>query len=180
MGTVTSLAEYRKKKQEANGLCINTEEEYDYYSSELRSYKQALAEMDANYPPPNDPNDPKRMLFIDFSRRQYQDTIEVLDKALHDYADRNFKPALLKAVEDGDLLTALPTALPESLILRTRVTLAAELVRLAALVDQLKKEIDNTVPFREELVEMRQKYYTSYLKVKRVLVVNGWFKEDNV
>lgn len=180
MGTVTNLAEYRKKKEEASpgGLYIANQEEYAYYSSELRQFRAALKELEDKYPAPKDPNDPKRIMFIDITRRHYADSIEVIDKALDDYAGRNFKPALIKAVEDGDLLTALPESLPESLILRTRVTLMDEYHRVGYLVDALKNEINNAVPFRDGLIALHDKQLALQLKIKRVMIINGWWEED--
>lgn len=182
MGTVINLAEYRKKKEEAlpGGLYIATQEEYAYYSSELRQFKAALEELENKYPAPKDPNDPKRIMFIDFTRKRYADNIEVIDKALDDYAGRNFKPALMKAVEDGDLLTALPESLPESLILRTRVTLMNEYRRVGYLVGALKEQIAYAVPFRDGLLELHDEQVALQLKIKRVLMVNGWWEEEKV
>jgi len=113
----------------------------------------------------------------EYARGRYQRVIDRLDKALVEYADRNFRPALLKAVESGDLLTALPTSLPETLLLRTRVTLMDEYRRQGYLLSVLKKEINDAIPFREDLVAVHDKQLASQLKIKRVLLVNGWWDE---
>ena len=181
MGTVTNLAEFRQKKHAGSDeLFIGTQEGYAFYSSELRRYQDALGDLNYRYPPPKDPNDPKRSHTIDYSRRRYTGTIGRLDKALAEYADRTFRPALLKAVEDGGLLTPFPTSLTETLILRTRVTLMEEYRRQGYLLEVLKKEIDDAIPFREDLIAVHDKQLASQLKIKRVLLVNGWWEEGKV
>lgn len=171
MGTVTNLAEYRQKRAEENDeLYIDTQEAYSFYSSELRRYQDALGDLNYSSPAPAS----------EYARNRYTQTIDRLEKALGEYADRNFKPSLLKAVEEGDLLTALPTSLPETLLLRTRITLMEEYRRQGYLVDLLKKEINDAIPFREDLVAVHDKQLASQLKIKRVLLVNGWWEKDRV
>lgn len=172
MGQVVSLDAFRRKRaDETDELYIDTEEAFCHYVNEAREYRRVIDDQGGNKSRANDP-------FWGRSVMRYKQLLEVIEKAIADYASRSFKPSLLKSIEEGDLLTALPTSLPEETLLRTRLTLKQEHSRLDYFVKQLRDEINTAIPFRSDLIAIHDKNYASLLKIRRVLMVNGWWEED--
>lgn len=178
MGTVTNLNEFRQKKSGENELHIKNQAEYIHYLAQFRELQRTLENLNERCKPPTDPNDPKRVLFVDYTRERLTTTIEIIEKALISFSKREFIPTLLKAVDDGDLTTALPKALPDYMMSLVRVVLTEEYHRKGFLIKRLNEELNNDAPFRANLIPIIGAYTATQGRIKQALLVNGWFIED--